>query len=84
MDRWTTWPQAESALAGRVPPEDLGVLGQPADRLSNVQRLDRLPRPEKRRSSYRETVEWILPRAAGVPFCHEQYGRWRERYAELG
>jgi (p)ppGpp synthase/HD superfamily hydrolase len=65
-----------------APPQ--AVLVKLADRLSNVQRLDRHPRPEKRRSYYRETVEWILPLAAGVPFFHEQFGRWRERYAELG
>jgi guanosine-3',5'-bis(diphosphate) 3'-pyrophosphohydrolase len=66
---------------GSAPPE--AVLVKLADRLSNVQRLDRHPRPEKRRSYYRETVDWILPLAAGVPFFHEQYGRWRERFAEL-
>jgi (p)ppGpp synthase/HD superfamily hydrolase len=60
------------------------VLVKLADRLSNVQRLDRHPRPEKRRSYYQETVEWILPLAAGVPFFHEQYARWASRYAELG
>jgi guanosine-3',5'-bis(diphosphate) 3'-pyrophosphohydrolase len=60
------------------------VLVKLADRLSNVQRLDRHPRPEKRRSYYRETVEWILPLAAGVPFFHEQFDAWRERFAELG
>jgi guanosine-3',5'-bis(diphosphate) 3'-pyrophosphohydrolase len=60
------------------------VLVKLADRLSNVQRLDRHPRPEKRRSYYRETVEWILPLAAGVPFFDEQYTRWAARYAELG
>ena len=64
-----------------APPE--AVLVKLADRLSNVQRLDRHPRPEKRRSYYRETVDWILPLAAGVPFFHEQFGRWRERFAEL-
>jgi (p)ppGpp synthase/HD superfamily hydrolase len=65
-----------------APPE--AVLVKLADRLSNVQRLDRHPRPDKRRSYYRETVEWILPLAAGVPFFHEQFARWRERHAELG
>ncbi len=60
------------------------VLVKLADRLSNVQRLDRHPRPDKRRSYYRETVDWILPLAAGVPFFHEQYARWASRYAELG
>jgi guanosine-3',5'-bis(diphosphate) 3'-pyrophosphohydrolase len=59
------------------------VLVKLADRLSNVQRLDRHPRPERRRSYYRETVEWILPLAAGVPFFDEQYTRWASRYAEL-
>jgi guanosine-3',5'-bis(diphosphate) 3'-pyrophosphohydrolase len=65
-----------------APPQ--AVLVKLADRLSNVQRLDRLPRPEKRRSYYRETVDWILPLAAGVPFFHEQYARWASRFAELG
>jgi (p)ppGpp synthase/HD superfamily hydrolase len=64
-----------------APPE--AVLVKLADRLSNVQKLDRHPRPEKRRSYYRETVDWILPLAAGVPFFHDQFGRWRERFAEL-
>ena len=78
--------QAEGRLAylrrlASAPPE--AVLVKLADRLSNVQRLDRHPRPEKRRSYYRETVDWILPLAAGVPFFSEQFGRWRERFAEL-
>jgi guanosine-3',5'-bis(diphosphate) 3'-pyrophosphohydrolase len=60
------------------------VLVKLADRLSNVQRLDRHPRPEKRRSYYRETVDWILPLAIGVPFFHEQFARWASRFAELG
>jgi guanosine-3',5'-bis(diphosphate) 3'-pyrophosphohydrolase len=75
---------ARSAYLRRLasaPPE--AVLVKLADRLSNVQRLDRHPRPEKRRSYYRETVDWILPLAAGVPFFSEQFGRWRERFAEL-
>jgi guanosine-3',5'-bis(diphosphate) 3'-pyrophosphohydrolase len=65
-----------------APPQ--AVLVKLADRLSNVQRLDRHPRPEKRRAYYRETVDWILPLAAGVPFFSEQFGAWRERFAELG
>ena len=60
------------------------VLVKLADRLSNVQTLDRHPRPEFRRNYYRETVDWILPLAAGVPFFSEQFGAWRERFAELG
>jgi guanosine-3',5'-bis(diphosphate) 3'-pyrophosphohydrolase len=67
---------------GNAPRE--AVLVKLADRLSNVQRLDRLPRPGKQRSYYRETVDWILPLAVGVPFFHEQYARWASRYAELG
>ena len=65
-----------------APPE--AVLVKLADRLSNVQRLDQHPSPEKQHSYYRETVDWILPLAAGVPFFHEQFARWRERFAELG
>jgi len=82
FDRWTSWPLAEEGLRGRVSRE--AVLVKLAGRLSNVQRLDRHPSPGKRRSYYRETVDWILALATGVPFFHEQYARWASRYAELG
>jgi guanosine-3',5'-bis(diphosphate) 3'-pyrophosphohydrolase len=78
-------PEARLAYCRRLaaaPPQ--AVLVKLADRLSNVQQLDRHPRPEKRRSYYRETVEWILPLADGVPLFAEQYARRASRFAELG
>ncbi|OHV29436.1 phosphohydrolase, partial [Parafrankia soli] len=41
-------------------PDD-ALLVKLADRLSNVQRLDTHPRPEKRRSYYQETVRSVVP-----------------------
>jgi guanosine-3',5'-bis(diphosphate) 3'-pyrophosphohydrolase len=64
-----------------APPD--AVLIKLADRFSNVQKLDRHPSADKRRSYYQETVEWILPMAAGVPWFHEQYDRWRRRFRHL-
>jgi (p)ppGpp synthase/HD superfamily hydrolase len=47
-----------------------------ADRLSNVQRLDTHPRPEKRRSYYRETVNSIVPLAQSHPWFRQWYATW--------
>ncbi len=55
-----------------------------ADRLSNVQRLDRHPSPSKQRFFYRETVEKILPFASETDFFARQYGEWKEEFAPLG
>lgn len=54
-----------------------------ADRLSNVQRLDTHPRPEKRRSYYDETVRYILPLAERHPWFSDWYGSWRAEFAQL-
>jgi (p)ppGpp synthase/HD superfamily hydrolase len=54
-----------------------------ADRLSNVQRLDTHPRPEKRASYYRETVTSIVPLAAGHAWFAAWYGEWRRQFAHL-
>jgi (p)ppGpp synthase/HD superfamily hydrolase len=56
---------------------DHAILVKLADRLSNVQRLDTHPRPEKRRNYYDETVRFILPR------FHDWYDTWHE-FRQLG
>lgn len=63
-------------------PDDVVTL-KLADRLSNVQRLDTHPRPEKQRSYYRETCEFILPLAARIAWFQQAYAAWRERYRYL-
>ncbi|MGP4002255.1 HD domain-containing protein [Streptomyces sp. 8N706] len=54
-----------------------------ADRLSNVQRLDSHPRPEKRRSYYQETVRSIVPLAQSHPWFRQWYATWCERFRHL-
>jgi len=54
-----------------------------ADRLSNVQRLDTHPRPDKRRSYYRETVDSIVPLARGRPWFEMQFASWRDAFRHL-
>ncbi|MFF2022998.1 HD domain-containing protein [Streptomyces sp. NPDC058171] len=64
-----------------APPEVL--LLKLADRFSNVQRLDTHPRPEKRRSYYRETRRRLMPLAAGVPWFEAAFEEWRAAYRHL-
>lgn len=54
-----------------------------ADRLSNVQRLDTHPRPEKRRNYYDETVRYILPLAERHRWFHDWYDTWRTEFRQL-
>jgi len=54
-----------------------------ADRMSNVQRLDTHPRPDRQRAYYLETCTHFVPLAAGFPWFSEWYGEWRTRYAWL-
>jgi len=54
-----------------------------ADRLSNVQRLRTHPRPAKRAAYYRETVDTIVPLAAGRPWFAGWYGEWQRELADL-
>lgn len=54
-----------------------------ADRLSNVQRLDTHPRPEKRRAYYRETVRSIVPLAQSHPWFREWYATWCSTFGHL-
>ena len=73
--------EARTAYLDRLrgAPDD-AVLVKLADRLSNVQRLDTHPRPEKRRAYYDETVRAILPLAERHPWFHTWYGTWRDAF----
>lgn len=63
---------------------DEAVLVKLADRLSNVQRLDTHPRPEKRRDYYRETVRYIFPLAQRHAWFRDWYDAWRTKFRRLG
>lgn len=91
---WVTKPprregqSREEARAGylarlREAPHD-AILVKLADRLSNVQRLDTHPRPEKARGYYDETVRCVLPLAEGHPWFRDWYGSWRAEFRTLG
>lgn len=54
-----------------------------ADRLSNVQRLDTHPRPEKRRAYYRETVRSVVPLAQSHAWFRQWYADWRDAFDHL-
>ena len=54
-----------------------------ADRLSNVQRLDSHPRPEKRASYYQETLRSVVPLARSHPWFHDWYATWTSKFAYL-
>lgn len=81
------WSREEARAAYldrlRGAPDD-AVLVKLADRLSNVQRLDTHPRPEKRRAYYDETVHSILPLAERHPWFHDWYAAWRTEFSRLG
>ncbi|MEU6036356.1 HD domain-containing protein [Actinomadura sp. NPDC047616] len=57
-----------------------------ADRISNVQTLDRMP-PDFQRRYYAETCTYIIPLAdlpdGGDPWFAEWYATWRARFAHL-
>lgn len=77
--------EARAAYFGRLTqaPDDAVILVKLADRLSNVQRLDTHPRPEKARAYYDETVRLIVPLAAGRPWFGDWYEDWREQFRGL-
>ncbi|MGP3970115.1 HD domain-containing protein [Streptomyces sp. 6N223] len=66
----------------RTAPTD-AVLLKLADRLSNVQRLDTHPRPEKRRSYYLETVHSVVPLAQSHPWFRQWYAAWRDAFGHV-
>ncbi|SQD97787.1 MULTISPECIES: HD domain-containing protein [unclassified Parafrankia] len=63
-------------------PDD-ALLVKLADRLSNVQRLDAHPRPEKRRSYYQETVRSVVPLAQSHPWFRQWYAAWSDAFGHL-
>ncbi|PPK65265.1 HD domain-containing protein [Actinokineospora auranticolor] len=76
--------EARAAYLARLgsAPDD-AVLVKLADRLSNVQRLDTHPRPEKARSYYAETVRSILPLAERHPWFRDWFHTWRLEFGAL-
>ncbi|MEV0399373.1 HD domain-containing protein [Actinoallomurus sp. NPDC050550] len=58
------------------------ILVKLADRVSNVQTLDRLP-PDFQRRYHAETVTYIVPLAAGEPWFAAWFADWQERFAHL-
>lgn len=76
--------QARAAYLDRLrgAPDD-AILVKLADRLSNVQRLDTHPRPEKARAYYAETVRLIMPLADRHPWFRAWYGAWRNEFRRL-
>jgi (p)ppGpp synthase/HD superfamily hydrolase len=66
----------------RSAPDD-ALLVKLADRLSNVQRLDTHPRPEKRRAYYQETVRSIVPLTQFHPWFRQWYAAWRDAFGHL-
>jgi dihydropteroate synthase len=86
VDWVTKDPDSGGGKAGylrrlRAAPPD-AVLVKLADRASNVQELHRMPSDFQRRY-YAETVEHIVPLAAGEPWFAQWYAGWRERFAHL-
>jgi (p)ppGpp synthase/HD superfamily hydrolase len=58
------------------------ILVKLADRVSNVQTLDRMP-PDFQRRYHAETVTYIMPLAAGEPWFTAWFADWQERFAHL-
>ncbi|MEQ4723075.1 HD domain-containing protein [Nonomuraea sp. B19D2] len=80
--RWVTKPQgiAKADYLGslvKAPPQ--AVLVKLADRVSNVQELQRMPWRFQRRY-YLETVAYIMPLAGAHPWFATWYGEWRRRW----
>ncbi|WP_433227676.1 HD domain-containing protein [Actinomadura formosensis] len=65
---------------GDAPPE--AILVKLADRVSNVQTLDRMPLDFQRRY-YAETLTYIIPLADPHPWFSTWYASWRTRFAHL-
>lgn len=65
---------------GEAPRE--AILVKLADRVSNVQTLDRMP-PDFQRRYYAETLTYIVPLAESEPWFRAWYADWRRRFAHL-
>jgi guanosine-3',5'-bis(diphosphate) 3'-pyrophosphohydrolase len=72
----------EEYLRGlRRAPHD-AILVKLADRASNAQTLRNLP-PARQRAYYAQTVEYIVPLAAGEPWFAGWYASWEAAFADL-
>ncbi|HEY0454254.1 HD domain-containing protein [Actinophytocola sp.] len=81
---WVTKTDDREAYLQRLqeaPPE--ARLVKLADRLSNVQRLNTHPRPEKQRTYYAETVRSIVPLANNHPWFKDWFKTWERTFAHL-
>jgi (p)ppGpp synthase/HD superfamily hydrolase len=74
--------RAEYMLRLRQAPE-MAIVIKLADRLSNVQRLDTHPRPQKRTTYYGETRASIVPLAKGHPWFQRWYADWEKHFEYL-
>ncbi|MCO5973731.1 HD domain-containing protein [Actinoallomurus soli] len=89
---WVTKPPVEGKAAKRAAkvaylrrlrdaPRE-AILVKLADRVSNVQTLDRMP-PDFQRRYHAETVTYVVPLAAGEPWFAAWFAAWQERFAHL-
>ncbi|GAA0370342.1 HD domain-containing protein [Actinoallomurus spadix] len=89
---WVTKPPVEGKAAKRAAkvsylrrlrdaPRE-AILVKLADRVSNVQTLDRMP-PDFQRRYHAETVTYIVPLAATEPWFAGWFAAWQERFAHL-
>ena len=63
-----------------APPEAITV--KLADRVSNVQTLDKMP-PDFQRRYYAETITYLVPLTQGHPFFEEWFQTWRHQFRHL-
>ncbi|MFG1700446.1 HD domain-containing protein [Nonomuraea sp. NPDC049309] len=83
--RWVTRPPGGSKadhLASLVKAPPKAVLVKLADRVSNVQELQRMPWRFQRRY-YLETVAYIMPLAGAHPWFATWFAEWRERWRRV-
>ncbi|MEV5711487.1 HD domain-containing protein [Actinoallomurus sp. NPDC052274] len=89
---WVTKPPVEGKAAKRAAkvaylrrlrdaPRE-AILVKLADRVSNVQTLDRMP-PDFQRRYHAETVTYIVPLAANEPWFAAWFAAWQQRFAHL-
>ena len=83
--RWVTKPRGGAKadyLASLVKAPPQAVMVKLADRVSNVQELQRMPWRFQRRY-YLETVAHIMPLASAHPWFAQWFGEWRSRWQRV-
>ncbi|MEV0378650.1 HD domain-containing protein [Nonomuraea sp. NPDC050643] len=83
--RWVTKPRGgvkADYLASLVKAPPQAVLVKLADRVSNVQELQRMPWRFQRRY-YLETVAYIMPLAGVHPWFAQWFGEWRAQWRRV-